>query len=282
MTGQALKVEIKLNFPIFFGFTLLAHLLIFFLVHGPITQELEKSLSRATKSPLKILTLGEKNAKSKNSVYFRPEPQALPSLAKQARPKELNFKDLSVAQPQMRPSPKITQNSSRPGQQPQKRESALSGLRYGADEFKKMARESMLQGGADILTSERIALNFEVPEGKNKDELNESQLRLYGFLRRGAIKYVTSLSSELKQFEMRNPHLQFPLTDAKQVLTGRLVYDKEGNLKQIKMVRWTNIDKLQGFFENVLKRLDTLQNPPKELWAEEGEFTVFVTLQING
>ena len=96
------------------------------------------------------------------------------------------------------------------------------------------------------------------------------------------MKYVASLSSELKEFELKNPHLNFPLTESKQILTGRLVYDGQGNLKQIKMVRWTNIDKLQSFFENVLKRMDTLQNPPKELWVENGEFTVFISLQLNG
>jgi hypothetical protein len=72
------------------------------------------------------------------------------------------------------------------------------------------------------------------------------------------------------------------LTDDKQVLTGRLVFDQQGNLKQIKMVRWTNIDKLQTFFESVLKKLDSLQNPPKELWLKDGEFAIFVTLQVNG
>jgi hypothetical protein len=159
---------------------------------------------------------------------------------------------------------------------------ALSGLRYDASEFKKMIRDPLFQGSSKLINSEKIALNFEVPEGKKADELNESQLKLYGFLRRGAMKYVNSLSLELKEFELKNPHLQFPMTDNKQIMTGRLVYDSEGNLKQIKMVRWTNIDRLQGFFENVVKRLEQLQNPPKELWAENGEFTIYVTLQING
>jgi hypothetical protein len=281
MTESSLKLEIKINYPIFLGLTLLVHALLFVLIKSPESQ-IKKETSKMTKSPLKILSLGKKDSKSLNSVYLKPQRPSQPLAAKKSGPKNLNLADLMASPASFKPTPKVAQQpSTRPGQMPQK-PSALSGLRYGAEEFKKMAADPMLQGGADILSSQKIALNFEVPEGKKRDELNESELKLYSFLRRGAIKYVNSLSTEIKEFEMKNPHLHFPLTENKQVLTGRLVYDGQGNLKQIKMVRWTNIDKLQNFFEGVLKRLDTLQNPPKELWIENGEFTVFVTLQING
>lgn len=281
MTEQALKFEIKINYPIIFGLTFFAHLLLFFLLTPNLSQKNPAELSKMTRSPLKILTLGDKNSKSENSVFLKPDKPSHPKTASHSGPKKLNLSDLMASPTSFKAPSKAAQAPMRPGQLP-KRETALSGLKYGADEFKKMLKDPMLQGGADLLNSQKVALNFEVPQGKKLDELNESELKLYGFLRRGAMKYVASLSSEIKDFEMQNPHLHFPLTDTKQVLTGRLVYDGQGNLKQIKMVRWTNIDKLQTFFESVLKRLDTLQNPPKELWIENGEFTVFVTLQING
>lgn len=279
MTAQPLKIEIKVNYPLFLGLVLLAHLLMMTLAGTPFTN-LKQEVTRVTRSPLKILTIGEDNAKSHNSVFLEPTKAAAPTLAKKAAPKNLSLRDLMAA-PASAKAASAQAPSARPGTLP-KRTTALSGLRYGADDFKKMAQDPMLQGGAEILNSQRMALNFEVPEGKKADELNESQLKLYGFLRRGAMKYVSSLASELKEFELKNPHMHFPMTDTKQVMTGRLIFDSQGNLKQIKMVRWTNVDKLQGFFENVLKRLDNLQNPPKELWAEEGEFTIYVTLQVNG
>lgn len=261
----------------FLGFSLLVHFLVIFFYHNNIFKLAQHSPSK--KSPL-IVTIGEKNTKNKRKSFF--EPQKTPPAIKPAPlAKSLSLSDL--AEPSQASSSNPAQNPSRPGRIAP-RAKALSRLRYGADDFKKLAKDSMLQGGADILTSQKFALNFEIPEGKKEDELNESQLKLYSFFRRGAMKYVASISSEIKEFELKNPHLQTPLAlvDTKQVLTGRLVYDNLGNLKQIKMVRWSNNDKLQGFFENVLKRLDTLQNPPKELWAETGEFTIFVTLQING
>ena len=281
MSAETVKLEIKLNFPLFLGMSLLFHFLLTLLFNLPVFESsAQKSAPRSKKEPL-IVTIGEENRKSQNSVFVEPQMPSSPSPKK-----NLNLSDLTVPNnlPQLRKASKVTPpESTRPGSLPQ-RSKALSGLRYGADDFKKLANDPSLQGGADILGSQKVALNFELPEGKKVDELNDAQLKLYGFLRRGAMKYVASLSSEIEAFELQNPHLKTPFTlsDAKQVLTGRLVYDNEGNIKQIKMVRWSNNDKLQGFFENVLKRLDTLQNPPKELWLENGEFTIFVTLQING
>lgn len=272
MTAPTLKLEIKINYPIFFGLTLLAHLLLVLIIQTPTATD--QKISGISRTPLKIQSLGIRDSKSLNSVALMPEKPA-PAPTRKVTPKKLNLSDLTDI-----PNPKIA-TASRPGKMP-KQATALNGLRYGSEDFQKMANDPMLQGAANVLSSKRISLNFELPKGKNLDELNESELKLYSFLRRGAIKYVNSLSAEIKDFEMKNQHLNFPLTDAKQVLTGRMVFDQEGNLKQIKMVRWTNIDRLQGFFENVLKRLDTLQNPPKELWAQEGEFAIFVTLQVNG
>ena len=284
MSGQTLKLEIKINYPMFFGSAILAHLLLFILVLPPAINTNDE-ISAKDNSPIKLLRFGKPNAKGLNSVALKSEKPAAP-IARKASPKVLHLSDLTaMPSPGKAGSPtkaKMVQTSStRPGQMP-KTTTALSGLKYGAEDFQRMAQDPMLQGAANVLNSKHIALNFELPQGKDLDELNESELKLYSFLRRGAIKYVNSISAEIKEFELKNPHLHFPLTDAKQVLTGRMVFDKEGNLKQIKMVRWTNVGKLQSFFENVLKRIDTLQNPPKELWAQEGEFAIFVTLQVNG
>ncbi len=295
MSAQTLKFEIKLNLPMYMGLSLILHFLILAGFQHFDHQGADDRTALGKKpAPINLTLLGDKNSKSKNSVFIKPVTPSMPKAQARKAGHKLNLSDLQAPVSTALTIPKKTEgskssnstfsktaNSTRPGQLPATRPRALSGLKYGSADFQKMAKDELV-GGADILTSKRVALNFEVPNGKNADELNDSQLKLYGFLRRGAIKYVNSISSEIKDFELRNPHLQFPLVDTKQTLTGRLVYDNQGNLKQIKMVRWSNNDKLQGFFENVLKRLENLQNPPKELWAESGEFTVFVTLQING
>ena len=210
MTGQTLKLEIKINYPIFLGIACFAHILLFILLQAPSWSQ-EKLVSQVKRNPIKIHSLGEKNANRNSSVYLKPEKPS---------PKKLNLSDLMASPVPTKASAKTAQKTQRPGQLP-KSAPALSGIKYGVDEFKKMANDPMLQGAANLLNSRRVALNFELPEGKKLSELNESELKLYSFLRRGAIKYVASLSAEIQEFEMKNPHLHFPLTDAKQIMTGR-------------------------------------------------------------
>ena len=296
MSAETIKFETKFNFPMFFGASLLAHALLLIFVIRPVTEGQDNENQAGKSRQPMVVTIGKPQGKSANKYMLRPKnaPAAAQAKAPKSRltpPQyQLNLADLSAGSILPQPNKKVAASaktqtkapSLRPGTMPVAAPAAMAGIKYARDDFKKMASDPTIQGGADILSTKRVSLNFEVPEGKDATELNESQLKLYGFLRRGSIKYVNSLSAEIEQFELQNPHLHFPLIDHKQTLTGRLVYDNQGNLKQIKMVRWSNNDKLQAFFENVLKRLENLQNPPKELWAETGEFTVFVTLQING
>jgi len=47
------------------------------------------------------------------------------------------------------------------------------------------------------------------------------------------------------------------------------------------MVRWTQAEKLQAMFEDILKSMHTLPNPPKMLRNKDGEFVVFYTFLID-
>ncbi|GEM_PF-1222261 len=140
-----------------------------------------------------------------------------------------------------------------------------------------------VSGGQNISSFQNtnVGVNLEVPEGVSPDELNEYELMFYSFQRRVALAYVNSFMSNYNHFERINPQIKFPMTDSEQTMTGRLTYDSQGNIKQIKMIRWTNVGKLQDFFLDVLKGMNTIQNPPKTLWEKNGEFTVFFTLVVN-
>jgi hypothetical protein len=277
------------KFFLFLGFSLLVHLLAL-IGASPLDLSFKQLTSKRQENlrPLKIHTLGEKRKNpSENKIFIEPKktsPQIGSSKSSAAR-RDLNFSDLkltdSIATADH--SPKTTQpTSQRPGTRPEtSRIVQNQGIRFSNQELKKMAQESYA-GPSQILGTDKISLHYEVPEGKNLDELNEAELRLYSFLRRGAKNYATSVAAELHEFQLKYPHLHFPLVEEKQVMTGRMTYDRNGNLKQIKMVRWSKNDKLQEFFENVLKRMEVLQNPPRELWVENDEFTIFMTLQING
>lgn len=280
MTDLAPHSDFKLRYSLSLGLALALHLVIFLGVAAP--GLIQDRFFKPQRKPIQFVNVGIQDTQrprhivdpdilNAKKVDYKKEQVAKQGL-ENFQGKKLSFNDLKVSEDR--------QPHTRPGDMPQTR-TALKGISFENNELKKMAYESF--GGAhNKLSGDKISLKYEVPNGKSLDDLNEAELRLYGFLKRGAKNYTTSIMAELHDFELKYPHLNFPLTDTKQVMTGRLTYDEKGNLKQIKMIRWTNVDKLQGFFENVLKRMEIMQNPPKELWAENGEFTVFITLQING
>ncbi|WPU64406.1 hypothetical protein [Peredibacter starrii] len=266
----------------------------------------------------RIRTVGARDSKIKNSSYLSKSlnPSKEISAVKSGNAKmtenhkaplhkkALSFSDLSKAAPSM---PQVAQQKpaapaeqpqqrpgSRPGVMPQARQKAINAISLKGNQIQEFQRTqgassypasaAALSGDprARSLSNSDILVNLEVPEGVNPDELNEYELMFYGFQRRTAIGYVNSFYKKLDKFQRENPHIQFPMTDTKQVMTGRLTYDEKGNIKQIKMIRWTNVDRLQGFFEEVLKDMDTLHNPPKPLWSKTGEFSIFFSLVING
>ncbi|MBA2405189.1 MAG: hypothetical protein H0V66_10495 [Bdellovibrionales bacterium] len=277
--------QINKKYALSLGVTLLLHALLITTVK-PFASLTDLFIKPEHKTVLNLRTVGiKRDVPVENRVMMDiPKVQSKTAANKQGLKsnagKKLSFKELNQPADSVQISKRAVGQTFRPGELP-KTPTALSGVRFGNEELKKMAKESY-SGHSDTFAGDKISLKYEVPDGKSLDELNDVELRLYGFLKRGAKNYATSIASELHDFNLKYPHIHFPMTDTKQLMTGRLTYDEKGNLKQIKMIRWTNIDKLQGFFEQVLKRMEVMQNPPKELWQKNGEFTVFVTLQING
>ncbi len=125
-----------------------------------------------------------------------------------------------------------------------------------------------------------IDIKLEVPKGILEDELNKHELVFYSFQRRTALAYVNAFYKELNQFERQNPHLRFPLTAQRKKLSGKIIYDKDGNIVRIQTLQWTNIKKLNVFFEELLKNLNKLPNPPKEIVDNE-QFAVNFVLTLN-
>jgi hypothetical protein len=263
-----------------------------------------------------IRTIGMKDSKLKDTAYLRKSDSNTQKISQKrynetssesksnietAPPKSLTMSDLSVAQV---PAVKA-QTQPRPGERPEvEKPKGLAAIKLRGQEMREfaqsngssgsMAQRSLVNGNSSnaarlsgdprtqSLSNSDILVNLEVPEGVNPDELNKYELMFYSFQRRTAINYINSFYKNLNKFQQQNPHLRFPMTESKQVMTGRLTYDEKGNIKQIKMIRWTNVDKLQDFFLDVLKDMDTLHNPPQALWENTGEFSIFFSLVLNG
>lgn len=221
--------------------------------------------------------VGSKDSKTKDFSSFR---KYAPVRNDKQSAKKIKLSDLAAG------TSKIPRPGSRPqlAQEKNKPIDAISLKGKQILEFTKGANAVAMSGDprASQLTDTDILVNLEVPEGVEPDELNKYEMMFYGFQRRTAINYINSFYKNLDTFQRENPHLNFPLTENKQVMTGRLTYDEKGNIKQIKMIRWSHEERLQGFFENVLKEMDVLHNPPQALWKKNGEFSIFFSFVVNG
>jgi hypothetical protein len=316
MSERSIELRLRINFPAILFAVLAMHAVVMGtrtlerlgnIGQGPRGNNRNKS-SKLANSPFKlrdIRTVGSKESRKHDSMYLAKTPfktnqisdkkyGQTPSPSQALRPvppkKSLSLSDLQDNKPVVA---KKVERAVRPGTRPQVAKAALEktktlpGISLKGQEIGKFARAesaNSLSGDprAQSLSNSDILVNLEVPEGVNPDELNQYELMFYGFQRRTAIGYVNSFYKQLDKFQRENPHKQFPMISNKQIMTGRLTYDNEGNIKQIKMIRWSNNDDLQGFFETVLKDMDTLHNPPRALWEKAGEFSIFFSLVVNG
>jgi hypothetical protein len=311
MSTYNIRINIRINYPVILFTVLAIHVLIMTIKGLPSAGDLagqNSSRLRQVNTPApiqvrEIRTVGSRESKIKNSSYLvKGNPKSktiakkvsLVSKSAPSTPKSLSLRDLTAAKPlapsSLPPAPQIAKTNSRPGNRPDiSRPKAIEGISLsGGRAMREFANGEIPSSSglsdpmAQSLSNSDVSVNLEVPEGVGPDELNKYELMFYGFQRRTAINYVNAFYSKLDKFQRENPHLSFPMTESKQVLTGRLTYDGKGNIKQIKMIRWTNVDRLQDFFVDVLKEMDTLQNPPQALWEQNGEFSIFFSLVVNG
>ncbi len=179
----------------------------------------------------------------------------------------------------------------RPGTRPEVRArkvTEMNKISLKSKDFKDFGK-SFPSGGlaiSDIMAGAQkindAIVSIEVPEGVDPDELNEYELMFYGFQKRVAQNYTNSILKQVDQFQKKHPRYRIPNLN-RITMTARITYDKEGNVMQIKMIRWTHVNELQRLFEEIVKGIDQLHNPPKTLWEKNGEFSMFYTLEIlNG
>lgn len=230
-----------------------------------------------------IRTVGEENKSKKNLVHIPKQTKSKrPEKKQTAKGKKLDLSDLKAHAPQVSQAPK-SPAPDKSGQTHSKK--PIDALSLDNESVKKFMQNTPNAGSsgeyAKAFGESNVLVDLEVPEGVPEDELNKYELVFYSFRKRTALNYVNSFYTELNDFQTSNPHLRFPMTEDRESMTGRITYDQNGNIVRIKMLRWTNQEKLQKFFLRVLKNMNSLPNPP-EVIIRNGEFHVYYSLTVNG
>lgn len=283
-SDASIQIKLKINFPVILITVVFVHA---FLLAFNSFPEFQKKL-QAERTPL-VLNL----RKVKTAAVTHPNIRPMESVfdAGGSKPKgPVSLKDLAIAKT-TEVAPPRPNKMQRPGIRPEvlpAMPKAMNTISLKSNEFKNYSK-SFPSGGlaiSDMMTGAQkvsdAVVSIEVPDGIDPDELNEYELKFYGFQKRTAINYINSILKNLDKFQRTHPNFQLPST-GRITMTARVSYDQEGNVKQIKMVRWTHVNEMQNLFEDIVKSIDQLHNPPKALWERDGEFAMFYTLEIlNG
>ena len=131
-----------------------------------------------------------------------------------------------------------------------------------------------------FLKSTGFNIDFTPPEGVSEDELNTMEKIYYSFQKRTFYTYVNSFVKSYNAIELKRPQVKNVLRSESHKLTGRITFDQEGNIVAIKILQSSPNDDIHQLFEETLKGIQRLPNPPKTL-IKDGQLTIYYQLKIN-
>lgn len=134
---------------------------------------------------------------------------------------------------------------------------------------------------ATILRKTGFNMQLEPPEGVSEDELNSMEKIFYSFQKRTFRAYVGSFLKTYKQTLIEHPAIKESLKNDTHRLAARVLFDSKGNIISIKIMRSSSDDNVHNLFEETLKEIRKLPNPPKDLIQEDGQFIIYYQLKIN-
>lgn len=134
---------------------------------------------------------------------------------------------------------------------------------------------------AHLVNKNSFNIHFEPPEGVSEDELNSSEKIFYSFQKRTFTSYVNSFLKTYNEVLLKKPFINNVLNNEEHLLTGKITFDYEGNITKIRIFRSSTNDDLHALFEETLKEIRSLPNPPKDLVKNKKTFDIYYQLNIN-
>ena len=105
--------------------------------------------------------------------------------------------------------------------------------------------------------------------------------KFYSFQRRTFRAYVMSFLRTYRQVSMEKPLLKRHLRAGQFLLTGRVVFSREGEILDVDIIQSVSNHDVNELFERTLQQIGRTPNPPDELVEENDTFTIYYRLGIN-
>ncbi len=271
--------------------TFIAHLILIYLFdlmifgHQSSLETLSLHPKKRTIKIKRIRTLGEKDGKKNSfSVPLKKIP-LVKDTPKQKKIKKLSLKSLKPGQnlkikKSISPHRNLKKLKTSEIKLPKVTVQSVMRQRIIKEELiKQLAPED---SSSSVIHHSDIQIRFETPEGIKEDELNSVEKIFYSFQKRTFESYFKSFFKSYHSRLKNRPLLKRSLQKESHSLAGRITFDQEGHIIAIKMIKWSNNDEVQNLFEQTLREIRSLPNPPKALLKnEKKEFNIYYQLRIN-
>jgi len=134
---------------------------------------------------------------------------------------------------------------------------------------------------AELVSKSKFGLKITPPKGTSFNKLNSMEKVLHGFNVRIFKKFVSTFFSTLEKLKSNYPNLHDTLKNNTFNLIGKMVFDLNGNIVSIKIIKSSTNDQVHELFENTLTNINQIQNPPKIIINDKNQFVLYFHLDIN-
>ena len=244
-------------------------------------EELKKYRTIGVKNGAKDFSTPQKKSQAKQTAPQVAEPAKSESL----KLGQLGSIDSTQVQAPSRPLPKEEKNTIREQSNFQVMNDSAAPIEVKAvrtqDRFQALRNMGVAESDAKKLSKTDFDVNFIPPEGVSEDELNSAEKMFYSFQKRTFESYVSSFLSTYNSMVRTTPRLRDPLMQQRHFLTARVIFDTEGNIMSIRIMRSSPNDDIHQLFESTLRNIRKLPNPPKDLLNKDQTFTIYYQLKVN-
>lgn len=302
MTSQSAETRLILSFVV----SVAAHLLFMFTllfsfkntaptIEIPFAEQRFEIEKLTTEQVQRIRSVGKKGGTGQGFAVPMAEKSGSSPSTKQdistARPEpKVSFEDLSPGQSSPRVKPSELTKTTPPANQATQDRSDIS-LRLNDQQSRLARQQQVIQGdvlkelrssaqAAEVLRSTGFNLQFDPPDGIEESELNTVEKIFYSFQRRTYTSYVTTFISNYHQMTFQRSRLKSILERESHDLTGRVIFNSDGDVISIRIIKGSPSDEVEDLFEKTLKDLK-LPNPPRDLLRDDGQFIIYYRLKIN-
>lgn len=251
----------------------------------------------------KIRTVGVKNGKDFFSMPLSPKSKQFGPKAKfsndQSQKSQVDFKDLQVQKDVANKVRPIETNKPDSGDVSTNNKKIIEREEIPKEEIRKIEHKYFANQRPMRLTQAQVSnipiavqdamllektdfnIGISPPEGVSIDQLNSTEKMYYSFQKRIFESYVSSFLTSYQRMLVQRPLLKRDLGGSLHQMTGRIIFDAQGNIVSVKIIKSSLSDEVHLLFEQTLLNIRSMPNPPKTLLSKDGEFSIYYQLMIN-